>query len=67
MAFRLDKNNFDFGEGTKPSPNKSFLGKALGVLNPLGQAKMALNLMNKKREDKEDKQKENTNNIANTA
>ena len=67
MAFRLDKNNFNFGEGTKRSPNRSFLGKAMGVLNPLGPAKMALDFMNKKRKDKEDKQKENINNIANTA
>ncbi len=67
MAFRLDKNNFNFGEGTKPSPNKSFLGKALGVLNPLGPAKMALDLVRKNRESKEDKAKQNINDIANTA
>jgi len=67
MAFRLDKNNFNFGEGTKPSPNRSFLGKAMGVLNPLGPAKMALDLVRKNRKSKEDKRKENINDIANTA
>ena len=59
MAFKLDKNNFNFGEGTKPSPAKSFLGKAMGVLNPLGPAKMALDFINNKRKDKEVKRKEN--------
>lgn len=67
MAFRLDKNNFNFGEGTKPSPAKSFLGKAMGVLNPLGPAKMALDLVRKNRKSKEDKAKQNINDIANTA
>jgi len=67
MAFRLDKNNFNFGEGTKPSPNRSFLGKAMGVLNPLGPAKMALDLVRKNRKSKEDKAKQNINDIANTA
>jgi hypothetical protein len=67
MAFKLNKDNFDFGEGTKPSPNRSFLGKAMGVLNPLGPAKIALDLIKKKRKDKEDKRKQNINDIANTA
>lgn len=67
MAFKLNKNNFDFGEGTKPSPNRSFLGKAMGVLNPLGPAKIALDLIKKKRKDKEDKRTQNINDIANTA
>ena len=67
MAFKLNKDNFDFGEGTKPSPNRSFLGKAMGVLNPLGPAKIALDLVRKNRKSKEDKAKQNINDIANTA
>tara|TARA_R110000822_G_scaffold272121_1_gene394669 strand:+ start:191 stop:394 length:204 start_codon:yes stop_codon:yes gene_type:complete len=67
MAFKLDKNNFNFGEGTKPSPNKSFLGKALGVLNPLGPAKLIMDRINSKRENKEDARKQNIRDISRTA
>jgi len=67
MAFKLDKNNFNFGEGTKPSPNKSFLGKALGVLNPLGPAKLIMDRIKSKRENKEDARKQNIRDISRTA